>query len=303
MSDDKTIIADAGNITILDQNNRRKRACLVQYSGAKLGKRYPLDEATMIVGRVPPAQILINESTLSRQHARITQSGPLVEIEDLKSSNGTYINDAKSDGRVALKDGDIIRFGTILLKFFSSENLESIVQDRIYRMATIDTGTEIFNKQYLMDGLESEMKYSRAFGRNLSIIYYDLDHFKKVNDTYGHNAGDIILKESARLAKSCVRKDDILGRFGGEEFVVILPSTDSRAATELAERIRTHIAGHAFDLELDGPQGKQKIQHKQTISCGVTQLTPQMTTPEEFLESADKKLYHSKQTGRNKVTV
>jgi len=170
-------------------------------------------------------------------------------------------------------------------------------------MATIDAGTEIFNKQYLMDGLESEIKYSRAIGRPLSVIIFDLDFFKKVNDTYGHNAGDYVLKETARVAKGVVRKDDILGRFGGEEFVVILPNSDARIATELADRIRQVIEQFPFNIEVDGPNGKQKIQHRQTASMGVAQLTSDMPGPAALLEAADKKLYLSKQGGRNRVTV
>jgi diguanylate cyclase (GGDEF)-like protein len=303
MSDDKTIIAEAGNLTIL-QGPKRKNACLVQYSGAKLGKRYPLTESSNVVGRSPTVQIVINEASVSRQHARFLLVADNVKVEDLGSSNGTYINDVRTDSQVILRDGDIVRLGTILLKFFAHDNVDSIMHDKIYRMATIDAGTQIFNKQYLMDALESEFKFSKTYDRDLSIIYYDLDHFKPVNDTYGHNAGDFILRESAALVKAAVRKDDILGRFGGEEFVIILPNTESRTASELAERIRSKHETHAFVIEAEDAAGvKKKIMLRQTISMGVMQLSPVVATPKDLLEEADKKLYTSKQTGRNKVTT
>ena len=123
-----------------------------------------------------------------------------------------------------------------------------------------------------------------------------MDHFKKVNDTYGHNAGDFILSELSKLVKSIVRKDDIFCRFGGEEFVILLPNTDARTAYDSAERgIRKTVEENIFNTE-----GHSL---KQTVSLEVSQLQPSMNTPKDFLEDADKKLYQSKQNGRNQVTI
>lgn len=303
MSDDKTIIADPASMTLMQGGPKRKNACLVQYSGAKLGKRYPLTETVNIVGRSPTVQVVIQEASVSRQHAQFVLIGDQVAVEDLGSSNGTFLNDAPVKQQTPMKDGDIVRLGTVLLKFFAHDNVDSVMHDKIYQMATIDAGTKIFNKQYLLDALESEFKYSVTYNRELSIIYYDLDKFKPVNDTYGHNAGDYILRESAALVKAAVRKDDILGRFGGEEFVIVLPNTNKSTAAELAERIRQKHEAHGFVIDFnDGGQIK-KVNHTQTISLGVEQLHPELKTPKDLLEAADKKLYHSKSTGRNKVTI
>lgn len=302
MSDDKTIIAESPNLTIL-QSPKRKNACLVQYSGSRLGKRYPLVESPMVVGRSPTVQIVINEASVSRSHARFLLQGDNVVVEDMGSSNGTFVNDSKTEGGVQLKDGDIVRLGTVLLKYFAHDNVDSVMHDKIYRMATIDAGTQIFNKQYLMDALESEFKFSKTYTRELSIIYYDLDHFKPVNDNYGHNAGDFILRESCALVKAAVRKEDILGRYGGEEFVIILPNTDGRTAVELAERIRHKHETHPFLIEFEEKGAKKRVNHRQTISLGVQQLKSTLTSVKEFLEAADKKLYNSKHTGRNRVTA
>ena len=127
------------------------------------------------------------------------------------------------------------------------------------------------------------------------MIYFDLDHFKKVNDTYGHNAGDFILSELSKLVKSIVRKDDIFCRFGGEEFVILLPNTDARTAYDSAERIRKTVEENVFNTEGHAL--------KQTVSLGVSQLQATMNSPKDFLEDADKKLYQSKQNGRNQVTI
>ncbi len=294
MSDDKTIITDAVGLTIFNQP-KRKRACLVQYSGANLGKRYILDLPEVVIGRAPNAPIVINDTSVSRQHAKCIQGVEKVELEDMGSSNGTFINDQKLTARTTLHDGDIIRLGTILLKFFAHDNVENIFHDKIYRMATIDAGTQIFNKKYLMESMDTEFKFSRTYDRALSIIIFDLDFFKKMNDQNGHNAGDFILRECAALAKSAVRKDDILGRFGGEEFCVILPNTDARTAFELAERIRAKIEGYVFNFE-----GKPL---RQTISAGVSQLVSSIPTPQALIEDADRKLYKSKHDGRNRVTI
>ena len=163
----------------------------------------------------------------------------------------------------------MVRLGTILFKFFANENIDGIIHDKIYRMATIDAGTQIFNKKYLLETIKSEFKYSKSYNLDLSIIYYDLDHFKKVNDNYGHAAGDQILKEGSEVIKSSLRKNDILCRFGGEEFIVILPNTKLDKAAELAERIRVAIENHVFELE---DEQKKSVKHRQTISLGVSQL-------------------------------
>jgi diguanylate cyclase (GGDEF)-like protein len=294
MTDEKTIIADNASATIFGPS-RRQKPCLVQYSGTDLGKRYQLDQPELTVGRNPSNPIVVHEASVSRQHVKLMVRDQTVEVEDLASANGTFINETRIDARTVLKDGDMLRLGTILFKFFAQGNIENVFHDKIYRMATIDAGTQIFNKKYLQEALESEFKQARSYGKPLSVIIYDLDFFKKVNDVHGHNAGDFILKESAQLVKSVLRKSDIFGRFGGEEFVVLLPDSDARTAAELAERIRSTVAANPF------PFGGAVIQ--QTISLGVAQLTADIADPRAFLEIADQKLYRSKHEGRNRVTV
>jgi diguanylate cyclase (GGDEF)-like protein len=294
MTEEKTIIAD--NVTaMLFAPNRRQKACLVQYSGTDLGKRYNLDQPELTIGRNTGNPIVVHEQSVSRTHAKLVLRDKSVEVEDMGSANGTFINEQKIEARTLLKDGDMLRLGTILFKFFAQGNLENVFHDKIYRMATFDATTQIFNKKYLQESLDSEFKQSRSYGRPLSLILYDLDFFKKVNDVHGHNAGDFILKESAQLVKSAIRKTDILGRFGGEEFVILLPDTDAKTAYELAEWVRASIEAH--DFTFDGTVIKQ------TISLGVSQLAAEIADPKAFLESADQKMYQSKHGGRNRVTL
>lgn len=298
---DETIIAKPEDFS-LNQPQKRRRACLIQYSGSQLGKIYYIEDPTVIIGRNNAHPIFIQDPSVSRNHVKLTQKADQIWAEDLGSSNGTFINDSRIAEAVQLRDRDMLQIGNIVLKYCASDSLEVMIQDKIYRMATIDAGTQVYNKQYLMDALAAEIKFARNANRPLSIIYYDLDHFKKVNDTYGHNAGDVVLRDSANLVKSIVRKDDIFGRFGGEEFIIVLPNTTEATAVELAERVRKGIENHQFTLEFDQDGVKQLVFHKQTFSLGVAELNANMKNVEEFLETADKRLYNSKQSGRNRVT-
>lgn len=300
--EDKTVIADLRTLNRALASPQKAVACLVQYSGEQLGKRYTLVEPEVKVGRSAEAQITLAEASVSRLHACITQKDGVISLADLGSANGTFVNDQKVTTAVVLRDQDMVRLGAVHLKFFSSDNVDGYVQDKIYRMATTDAGTKIFNKMYLLESLEAELRQSLASGRPLSLIYYDLDHFKKVNDTFGHNAGDRVLYDSAQLVKAVLRKDDILGRFGGEEFIIILPNTDQKTAVELAERVRKACENHVFPLELVSEGLKKSVAHRQTFSLGIAQALPTMKTPKDLLEAADKKLYASKQNGRNRVT-
>lgn len=292
MVDDKTIIAEPLGLTTF-QGPKNKKSCFVQYSGQGLGRRYVLDRPEMTIGRSPENEIVINEQSVSRQHVRLVQMGESVEIFDMKTTNGTYINDKQVSSGVTLQDGDVLRLGTILLKFYAHNNIDSIFHDRIYRMATIDAGTQIFNRKYMMEALESEFKFSNTYGKPLSLIYFDLDFFKSVNDNYGHNVGDFILKECAELATKVIRKEDIFGRMGGEEFCVILPGTRIDRAAELAERIRSTTAKHSFSYET--------LKLTQTLSVGVAELESAMRLPTDLIEKADQRLYFCKKNGRNQV--
>jgi hypothetical protein len=186
MSDDKTIITDGAGMTIFQQP-RKKRACFVQYNGPSIGKRHIIESGEVSIGRNPDNGIMLPEGSVSRYHAKCILTGDQVQVEDSGSVNGTFINDQKIDQRMALRDGDILRLGSVLLKFFAHDNIENVFHDKIYRMATIDAGTQIFNKKYFIEALDSEFNFAKAYDRIFSLIIYDLDFFKKMNDVHGHN--------------------------------------------------------------------------------------------------------------------
>lgn len=278
-----------------ERSARAQHACLIQYSGDTLGRRYELAAQTLVIGRGAAADLVVADSSVSREHAKCIVAGDAMEIEDLGSSNGTFINNQRITHRTALRDGDIVRLGAVHLKYFARDSIENVFHDKIYRRATIDAGTQVFNKQYLLETLETAFTYSRANARALSLIYFDLDFFKRVNDAHGHSCGDYVLHECAQLAKSCLRGEDVLGRYGGEEFVVVLPNCDARLAGALAERIRKTIEAHRFVYA--------GTQIRQTISMGVSEINDAWRAPQNLLDDADRKLYQSKNGGRNRVTA
>ncbi|MCY4380097.1 MAG: GGDEF domain-containing protein [Proteobacteria bacterium] len=305
MAGDETIITSSYSMGSGQHSSSKfNPCCLVQYNGDQLGKRFSVGKNISIAGRSPEATIFIDEPSVSRMHAKFFSSSEgKVTIEDLGSSNGTFLNDKPVKQKSPINNGDMIRLGAVLFKFFSSSNMDNLVHDKIYKMVTVDSGTGAFNKKYLQDTLSSEFKVAKTYNQDIAIIYYDLDFFKKVNDTYGHEAGDIILKQSVEHVNKLIRTQDVLCRFGGEEFVIILPSTSESTATELAERIRSSMAKKIFEIPQKTPKGRTIVPLKQTISLGVAGLRREMNDVRELLEIADNRLYLSKKNGRNRVTA
>lgn len=294
MADEPTTRVTQTDQRVFRRPMARKRPCLIQYTGDALGRRFLFDATETTLGRAPGNGFVILDDSVSRAHVKCRVVCDSVQIEDLDSRNGTFVNDARIEGAVTLQNGDIVRLGSVLFKFFAYDNIENAFHDQIYRLATIDVTTDTFNKNYLVQTLESEFVHCRAYERPLSVIYYDLDFFKKVNDDHGHSCGDYVLKETCRIAKSCVRKDDIVGRLGGEEFVVVLPNADAIAGVELAERIREMVEAHPFAFD-----GRSL---RQTVSMGVAQARKDMEHYLALLNEADRRLYESKRSGRNRVT-
>jgi diguanylate cyclase (GGDEF)-like protein len=305
MSGDTTVLLKTGDHSLVMSINgpQLRRSCLIVYSGNETGKRYVLDGPHMSIGRLADTAVFIDNPSVSRRHAEIETSGEVVVIRDLGSSNGTHVNETRISAPVPLKHGDLIRLGKVILKFYEHESVDVLLHDRIYRMATVDSGTEIFNRQYLTDFLNGEFKLAKLTGRPLSVIYYDLDFFKSVNDRFGHGGGDLVLKETARVAKAVLRKDDLLGRLGGEEFVVVLPNTVAAGAVDLAERIRLAMEAHQFTLPADPARGHPEQVHRQTVSLGVAELIPSMLEARQLLDAADRALYQAKQSGRNRLAI
>ncbi len=269
-----------------------KDACLVVIYGLDLGKKFNLDKPTFIVGRSSKADIQIDQESVSRNHCKIINTGKTILLRDLGSTNGTYINDDLVDEYV-LRDGDLIKVGRCIFKFLSGSNIENAYHEEIYRLTTVDGLTQVFNKRYMLETMEREIGRAQRYQRELSLIMFDIDHFKQVNDTFGHLAGDHVLKQLAAVISSKIRKEDVLARYGGEEFAIILPEIDQFNAKAFSEKIREIVEHTEFLFE--------GTPIPVTISVGVTALTADIQRPEEFIKVADDYLYRAKNGGRNCV--
>jgi diguanylate cyclase (GGDEF)-like protein len=282
-------------VTVISRISDRpagKEACLVVIYGLDLGRKYNVDRPSIVIGRSSKADIQIDQEAVSRNHCKLINTGKSIMLRDLGSTNGTYINDEQVDEYV-LRDGDLVKIGRCIFKFLSGDNIENAYHEEIYRLTTIDGLTQVYNKRYFIETLEREIGRAHRYRRDLSLIMFDIDEFKKINDSYGHLAGDHVLKHLAAVIRSRIRREDILSRYGGEEFAIVLPEIDSYNAMQFAEKIRNLVEMAAFRFEdADIPV---------TISIGVASMQQDLQEAHEFIRIADERLYAAKSAGRNRV--
>jgi len=283
-------------VTPLDElrPQRSGQDCLVViYSNdqRQFGKRYVLGDEPLTVGRGQENRLVLDNDSVSRRHCRVEKRNQNWYVVDLDSTNGTYVNDEQVT-EYPLRRADQIKIGDTIVKFLSGTDLEAQYHETIYNMTIVDGLTQIHNKRYLMETLEREIPRARRHQRPLSVVMFDIDHFKHINDNYGHLAGDYVLKELASLVKSRLRPDDVLGRYGGEEFAAALPETSLAGGASIAEDLRRRIEERAFVFEGETIPV--------TVSLGCAELTGEMDVL-GLIKAADEKLYEAKRGGRNRV--
>src|SRR5436190_2349530 len=276
---------------------KRDRAYLVVLAGASVGEMYKLEGEKTIIGRGQKAQIRMFDDGISREHAEILIEGNQIFLQDLGSTNGTFCNGLKVDKKKELADGDKILVGsTTILKFTYHDNLDEMFQKQMYESALRDGLTKAFNKKYFTDRLESEFMFATRHDSPLALVLFDIDFFKKVNDTHGHQAGDHVLAEISTLLSGALRAEDVFARYGGEEFAVICRGSDSAQAQVVGERMRKAVETHRFVYE--------GTHIPITISVGVAVLpNPAVKDANDIVGLADQALYKSKHAGRNQVTL
>lgn len=300
---DKTKVLQGDPATLSAELKKAKEqpACLILIRGTPQGHRYFLSQPEMTLGRDPALDLSFQDPGISRRHVQFRNEGALggkVFLTDLGSSNGTFVNDQRMAPHqpVLLAKEDMIKVGNTILKFLPAGELEILFYGNLGSAAHLDALTQIYNKGYLLEALEAEFKRAKALHTELSLIFFDLDYFKKINDQYGHEAGDRVLQEVAQLIRSSqLRPKDLFARYGGEEFVILLANTPLKAAGDLAERIRAATEWHAFLYE------NQRL--PVTMSIGVATLSTEIESSQTLLKQADKALYRAKDAGRNRVVT
>jgi diguanylate cyclase (GGDEF)-like protein len=296
MSDDKTAVHRIEDL--VGEDKASSSAYLIIISAktpATIGKMVKIEKGELVMGRAPDTQLQCEDDGISRKHCKLSMApNGAYQLVDLGSTNGTFLNGIRVNV-ATLQDGDKIQIGAnTVVKFSLQGALEEQYQRSIYESATRDGLTRVFNKKYFVDTLRKEFAYCLRHRVPLSLVMLDLDHFKKVNDTYGHPAGDTVLQRVAQRVGETIRQEDLFARYGGEEFALMLRESASDKAIRCAERCRRAVDGGEFVFN--------GTPIKVTISLGVATLfDADFAQPDDLVAAADRYLYRAKMAGRNRV--
>lgn len=272
------------------------RALLLVLAGPGLGLSFTIGPQPAVLGRGERNEVPIPDGGISRQHATIAFLDGQFILSDLGSANGTFVNGARVTAPLALREADRVQLGPVtLLKFSRLDSLEAEVQRRLHDAAYTDVLTGVGNRRYLERRLREEFAQAIRHRRQLCVLMLDIDHFKQVNDTYGHAGGDLALRALAGRLLSELRAEDVLARYGGEEFVIVARELGPEQGLEFAERLRAAL--QAMVLEL--PDGRQL---RITVSIGLACLREHGdTNAHGAVARADAALYRAKARGRNRI--
>lgn len=298
---DKTI-CDRKLIPPVNDAQKTEQSIMLTVIGGNetdFGKHFILEKKQTVLGRGTTADIPILDGKISKVHCEITviRGGGGIEqisIKDLDSTNGTYVN-GESISQVSLKAGDKIQIGDTVLQLSYSDEIEKEYHAKLFNFAARDALTGLYNKRFMVNELENYSRIARRSGRAFSIIMIDIDDFKQINDRFGHLTGDEYLKHLAELITYSLREQDIAGRIGGEEFLIILPETTIDGAFQLAVRTRKKVEDFVLH--------RQNHRIQTTISAGVCQFDNKIKDIKEFMELVDQAMYEAKKSEKNKVML
>lgn len=273
----------------------RNRAVLFVLCGPRQGAVFRLHGTSLWIGRGAQLELSIEDDAISERHAHITRRLDGFYLHDNGSRNGTFVNDEAVELPRRLLDGDHVSLGNTILKFSMLDELEEHALTHLVELTVRDPLTGAYNRRYMTEHLRSELAFATRQGLPVGLLLVDIDHFKRVNDRYGHRVGDAVLQLVAASIHRMLRPYDVLCRYGGEEFVVVARQTSPRNAEILAERIRHNV--EAMRFEVGGKPASV------TVSVGVTVSSPSggCINPEALLQAADDALYAAKEAGRNRV--
>ena len=289
----------------LGEAHASRRPALVFLRGELLAVPIPLERSEVTLGRALDADVRINDSEASRLHARIrtevdeTTGQVRYRLIDLGSTNGTLLN-GKAIDEAFLEDGDKFVIGDHMLRFEMLDEIDREFQQQIHRLLVHDDLTGLLTSKSFFSELRREAARAEAENKPFCVLMMDLDHFKEVNDTYGHLAGSETLEEVGSVIKNSLRAGDVGARFGGEEFAAFLLDADYAQGMVAAERVRAAIEQHDFPAVRRGSTEEPRT-HRMTISIGVASFPNDASDPIQLVEKADSALYRAKRSGRNRV--
>jgi len=278
-----------------------KLAYITVMAGARAGEMFKVLNEETVLGRGPQSTIHLDSDGVSRKHARIVKQGETEYVlEDLGSTNGTWVDEQRVSFRV-LKDGDRIQVGTeVVIRFTFMDEMEAQLQHQLYESAVRDPLTRAYNRKHFQERLKSEIAHALRHRGHLSLILLDIDFFKKVNDTYGHPAGDAVLRGVSGAIAKAIRVEDVFARIGGEEFALLARGIDGPSAVMFGERLRRGIER----LPIPWQGGALQV----TSSFGVATIVelyqgeiPRSLDGDLLVAKADQRLYQAKGGGRNRV--
>lgn len=297
LRDSRTMQGQRPDFTAPRRPDNEEVAFLVLTSGPDLGHVFRLVDSTTL-GRERTNVVAFGHSSVSRNHAVIVREaqGRFV-LCDNDSANGTYVNGERVQRHV-LRAGDNIQLGFLgdQLRFSLGDASQEALIRRLYETSTRDTLTGAINRRHFFDRFHAELAFSARHRTPLALVMLDIDHFKRVNDTWGHQAGDRVLCDVATFCARAIRVEDIFGRYGGEEFTLLLRNVPPAGATRAADRLRQGLEAMRI--------GWNEERLRVTISAGVALTTccqPDNVTAEAMIAIADARLYEAKAGGRNRV--
>ena len=282
----------------------RRRPVLITLDGRRVSERFVLSTKENVIGRDIDATIKASDGEVSRRHCIITWKNfdekgvedPVCILHDNNSTNGTFLNNEQLGEDKALSDGDMIRVGRTVFGFFLKDERVLELDQLLLNMALHDSLTGLFKREYFFSELHREFDRARRHERPLTVALLDIDHFKNLNDEYGHLKGDEALRQFADLMRLSLREGDISGRYGGEEFALVYPETEMEGAIQATERIRQAVEQHFFTLG-------EGVTTRLTVSAGVAMLNDHHQEKMQLLDEADHALYKAKRNGRNRVVA
>ncbi len=274
---------------------RGQPCLLLVYAGTmdspEVGCRFDLVGDELIIGRSSDADIQIDRDSVSRRHARLSRNDAGWQVADLQSTNGTYVNDEQARER-QLADGDSLKIGNAIFRYFSGPSIVSSVQEELYRVAIICGLTQAYNRRYFIELLEREVARAQHYGRALSLVVLDIDQLKQVNENHGHLTGDQVIKEMARRTLLRIDRFEVLCRYDGTQFLLLLPEAESAAALTRGEELRQAISSEPVRCE-------DEIVTV-TVSAGVATLGGEVDAPALIRVALDA-VQRAKKLGRNRT--